>query len=238
MTALAYDYQMATSRTIVALALVACAIAIAACESDDDSEATATTVPTAVTAPTTEKSATAEAPSTTEGAAAATPATTEASATAETSSDENLAVVWGSSADSNRVNTELPQPQWVVGETTVALDIVGIVGNDPTAEEFGASCQEWVELLNTDDEHCMFVQFRFDVSSNATERGGIFVPHVITAEGEQIDLFFSNAAWPDTVDSLLAFVVPGAGTGPFELQGSREWPPVTTWVDENRGLST
>ncbi len=59
----------------------------------------------------------------------------------------------------------------------------------------------------------MAVQFRFDVGPDATERGGITVPHVITAAREQIDLFVNLSAWGDTVDNLLVFVVPGAGPG-------------------------
>jgi hypothetical protein len=195
----AYDRQMTPSRTIVAVA--ACTLTIAACDGDDDSEAAATSVPVAVDAPTT------EAPATTEGAGTTTPATTVAAPV------ENLAVVWASSVDSNRVNTELPQPRWVVNETTVALDIVGMVDNDPTAGQRGEICRDAVELLDTDDQQCMLVQFRFDVGSQAVERGGIFVPHVITAEGRQIDLFVSETAWPGTVDNALVFVVPGAGPG-------------------------
>lgn len=200
---------MSTNRTIVAIA--ALALAIAACENDDESATTATTVPTAVTAFTTEPPATAEPPTTTEGAVTATPSTT--SVTTEEPFDDNVAVVWRSSVDSNRVNTEQPPPQWDVNETTVALDIVGIVANDPTGGENAEFCHEWVELMDRDDEQCMLVQFRFDVSADATERGGITVPYAITAEGEQIDLFASLTAWGDTEANLLVFAVPGAGPG-------------------------
>ncbi len=209
MTALAYHWRMSTHRTIVAV--TALALTIAACESDDDSGATAATVPAAVTTSVTEPPTTTDASSSSEGEAPATPATT--SATTEKPFADNVAVVWRSSVDSNRVNTQQPPPRWDVSETTVALDIVGIVANDPTAGSIGRACEDAIELEGTDDEQCMFVQFRFDVGSDATERGGIFVPHVITAEGEQIDVFASLSAWDDTVDNLLSFVVPGAGPG-------------------------
>lgn len=70
----------------------------------------------------------------------------------------------------------------------------------------------------------MLVQFRFDVSADATERGGITVPYVTTAEGEQIDLFAFRTAWGDTDGNPLIFVVPGAGPGSkvvFNVSGGR-----------------
>ena len=189
---------MSTSRTIVTLASLA--LAIAACESDEKSESTATV----------------------EGATTTVPSTT--STTTGTTFDENVAVVWRSSVDSNRINTDQPPPQWDVGETTVVLDIVGIVANDPTAGEYGELCQEWVEVTDRDDEQCMLVQFRFDVSADATERGGITVSSVITAEGEQIDLFAFRTASGDTDGNPLIFAVPGAGPGSkivFNVSGGR-----------------
>lgn len=189
---------MSMSRTVVTLASLA--LAIAACESDEESESTATI----------------------EGAATTIPSAT--STTTGTTFDGNVAVVWRSSVDSNRINTDQPPPQWEVGETTVVLDIVGIVANGPTAGEYGELCQEWVEVTDRDDEQCMLVQFRFDVSADATERGGITVPYVITAEGEQIDLFASRTAWGDTDGNLLIFAVPGAGPGSrivFNVGGGR-----------------
>ena len=94
---------MSTSGNIVTLASLA--RATAACESDEKSESTATI----------------------EGGVTTIPSTT--SNTNRNDIRRKLAVVWRSSVDSARINTDQPPPQWDVGETTVVLDIVGIVAN-------------------------------------------------------------------------------------------------------------
>jgi hypothetical protein len=242
---------MPSSRPYRTAAVFAIAALAAASCGGDDSASTATTGPTAVTPPTTEALATTAAPATTEAVSTTQPATTAAPSTTEAPSSGNLAVVWGSGVDSNRVNTALPQPVWVAGETTVVLDIVGLVDNDPSFGQLGEACRETVEFANLETDQCMFVQFRFNVGPNATEQGGVFVSDVVTADGQQIDVFQSEQARAGTVDNGLIFVVPGGGPGSriflditsgvgfdsdqfdieFVTPDAAEWKPVDFFAD-------
>lgn len=208
------------ARNAIALTLSA-AFIIAACGGDDESSATLG--PTAVSAATTEAPVTTEAPATTAAPttmdAPEAPETTEPPAPTVASTEAwsgelvdlvNTAVVWGSGVDASRVNAETPQPSWEVGATVVVLDMVGIL-DGTEGSDTGRACADEIEFARSDEQTCLFFQFRFNVSADATESGAIFVSDLVTAAGRQLDAFASEQGRPGTVGNLLVFAIPGGG---------------------------
>lgn len=168
---------------------------------------------------TTEASATtseAEAPATTESPAATeAPATSEPSAdTTEAPSGEYLGVVWESAVDPDRVNATAGRPELIEGPLDARVDMfVTLPG--PDESDYCAESLEFAFEAPQEVESCLHVQWRFDVSDEASDTSTMNAIEGVSSEGVQYQPLSSDfvSARPGTVDNQGSAVYPNLGPG-------------------------
>ncbi len=189
--------------------------AIAAIGSDDDGEPSAesldatTTTPITSGAPTpSEPSDTTVSPSTTDA-----PTGTEAPTPPEVT-DETVAVVWQSDVDPDRVNASVDRPVLEEGPLNARVDLIAVTAGPESSDFCAISVDEAFEPPEIVDS-CLFIQWRLDVSDQATDTIQMYAIEAVSADGRQYEPLYTDFldARPGTVDNVALAVYPNLGVG-------------------------
>jgi hypothetical protein len=215
------------------LVLALLPIVAAACGDDDDAAETTLPVVTAIpptesprtvapttVAPTTEAPGTTESPPTTAAPSTEEPTTTEAPTTiaapttTEAPASGNVGVVWASQVDPARVNAQ-GQPVFEALGVTARVEQVLYVSAEGTAESSQA-CRDEIQYSETappGTDHCMIVQWSFDVSAELTDEASLTAGSMLTPDGLQIDSYASESGLPGAKNRVVVAAYPGGTPG-------------------------